>query len=361
MATRSSRLTSNSAQAANATKEKEDHENEKAGDSDSEEEGGVIVGGWSPAGKSRKSKYVCKGGQKVCGLTISSKEDSIMCDACKDWFHPKCQGLSVDAFRALSKYDFLWLCAECRPKFMAILEIGKSLESRIEKAESRILDSLNESKSKDDQGFQEQLKNKIQQVEVSVNQIKEQQTKLENTMREQKDAVKAVPKYTEELKNSAHEIKKFVESQGQGGRENNIILHNIPECNSEDPQERKKNDAKTFEGVVSALLGGDVKVETTQVFRLGKRQSTQEQSATGDNDQKQKPRLMMIKLKDKDHVGQLIKRRTQLKEAGYPNVYLTKDLSPEERAAQKSIREELRIKGKDTHRIFRGKVVPRVR
>ena len=67
----------------------------------------------------------------------------------------------------------------------------------------------------------------------------------------------------------------------------------------------------------------------------------------------------MIKLKDTDYVNKLIKRRTHLKEAGYLNVYITKDMSPEERAIQRQLREELRHKGKEMHRFFRGKVVPR--
>ena len=143
MSTRT-RLASNAAQLASASAENEGSEQEN---DVAEDENTVTIGGWSPAGKTRKSRYVCKGGQKVCGMKITGKEDSIMCDACKDWFHPKCQGLSVDAFRALTKYDFIWLCVICKPKFMAVLEIGQTLEARIEKAENKILESLQETKS----------------------------------------------------------------------------------------------------------------------------------------------------------------------------------------------------------------------
>ena len=97
MSTRA-RLASNTAQLASASAENEESEREN---DTTEDESTVTTQGWSPAGKSRKSRYVCKGGQKVCGMKITGKEDSIMCDACKDWFHPKCQGLSVDAFRDL--------------------------------------------------------------------------------------------------------------------------------------------------------------------------------------------------------------------------------------------------------------------
>lgn len=320
---------------------------------DAEECGNVR--GWSPAkGGSRKSRYICRGGQKVCGVSISSKDDSIMCDSCKEWFHPKCQGLSVDAFRALSKYDFLWLCIHCKPKFAALLEVGKGLELCIEKAEKRITDAIKESKTKNE--FHVQLKEKIHRMEKSVDQIKEQQAKIELTVTEQRKVVETVPRYSEELRNSAQQIQKIVDQQGKDSRQNNIILHNIPESSSQDPMVRKQHDSEVFEKVVEALLGKNAKVEITQVFRLGKKQSSGEQGTTSGG----KPRLMMLKLKEKEQVDNLIKRRTYLKEAGFPNVYLTRDLTPEEREIQRTLREELKQKGKETHRIFRGKVVPRI-
>ena len=94
------------------------------------------VWGWSPAkGGSRKSRFICRGGQKACGVSFSSKDDNIMCDSCKELFCPKCQGFSVNAFWALSKYDFLWLCMHCKSKLVALLEVVKGLELCIEKAE----------------------------------------------------------------------------------------------------------------------------------------------------------------------------------------------------------------------------------
>ena len=348
MSTRA-RTASNSTQVANAPPENENVESDQESE-ESDTDGGTVRG-WSPAtGKSRKTRYICKGGQKVCGLSVSRKGDSsIRCDSCKDWFHPRCQGLSMDAFRALSKYDFLWLCIDCRPKFEAILELGKNLETRIAEAERKILDSVSAAASKDGH---ERLTRKIDQMEKAITQMKDQQSKIEVAVNEQKDAVKSVPKCTEALKTSALEIKKIVQIQNRDSRESNVILHNIPESTSSDPEARKKHDAESFQGVVSSLLGNE-KVDIVQVFRLGKRE-TQEPSTPH-----QKSRLMMIKLKDREHVEQLIKKRTQLKEVGYPNVYLTRDLSPEERTEQKKLREELMQKGKDTHRIFRGKVVPR--
>ena len=68
---------------------------------------------------------------------------------------------------------------------------------------------------------------------------------------------------------------------------------------------------------------------------------------------------MMVELKRKDIVDQLIKRRTGLREMGFPNIYLTRNMSPDEREKEKALREELKTKGKESYCIFRGKVVHR--
>ena len=68
---------------------------------------------------------------------------------------------------------------------------------------------------------------------------------------------------------------------------------------------------------------------------------------------------MMIKLKRKEDADLMFSLRLRLKHVGFSNIYLTRDLPPEEREAQKELRAEWTRKGKDTHQIFRGKVVPR--
>ena len=72
-----------------------------------------------------------------------------------------------------------------------------------------------------------------------------------------------------------------------------------------------------------------------------------------------KPRLMLIKLRNKDNVDKLIRERTRLRDVGFPNIYLTRDLSVEERLEQRKLRDELNKKGKDAYKIFQGKFVPR--
>ena len=116
----------------------------------------------------------------------------------------------------------------------------------------------------------------------------------------------------------------------------------------------KGHDLEVFKKVVSSLIGDQEDVKVEKIFRLGKRETARESQAT-------KPRLMLIKPKEKRHVNWTCSSRdvSISKEVGFPNVYLTRDLPPQEREVQKKLREELKDKGKETHKIFRGKVVPR--
>ena len=55
----------------------------------------------------------------------------------------------------------------------------------------------------------------------------------------------------------------------------------------------------------------------------------------------------------------LMKLRHFLKNSGFANIYKSRDLPPEEREIQRKLREELKVKGRTTHCLFRGRVVPK--
>ena len=75
------------------------------------------------------------------------------------------------------------------------------------------------------------------------------------TMNEQKKVVEMVPRYLEELRNRVQQIQKIVDLQGKDTKQNNFILHNIPESSSQDASVWKRHDSEVFQKVVEALLG----------------------------------------------------------------------------------------------------------
>ena len=79
----------------------------------------------------------------------------------------------------------------------------------------------------------------------------------------------------------------------------------------------------------------------------------------GPPDSQKRPRLLLVRLEKKEHADLLLKMRFSLREAGFVNIYIDEDLPREEREKERLLRQELKEKGKDTHVIFRGRVVPR--
>ena len=182
-------------QIAPGTPRDDTNENDSGGGGD--KEGGGFVGGWKPAkSKTRRGKYICKGGTKVCGNSVSG-EDSIQCEVCEGWFHPRCQELSIEAFQALTKYDLFWLCMECRTDFKHRLDIGKQVVERIDKAEQKILKTLKEPKLKEGM---EEIQEKISKMEKEVvEKINKQHSKVETTLEDQKTAIKRLPEATADI------------------------------------------------------------------------------------------------------------------------------------------------------------------
>ena len=275
---------------------------------------------------------------------------------CLEWFHPGCQGLSDETFETLNKNKkhFIWLCLQCKPNFMNMnmLKLGAKIESQIEAAEQKILGALKTSDLK--QGRNKQLEEKIVSMEETVTvRLLEQQKEVEKSLNAQKEVVQTMPKIQSELQKSTQELKKMIEkNENKEQRETNVIIHNIPESKSSDAVSRRKYDENSFHNIVEALSGERHSIEMDKVYRLGKRKEEGEEGEP-------KPRLMLVGLKRKEDVEWLMKEKWHLNKVGFSNIYITRDLSPDEREQQKRLREEWAKKGKDTHKIFQGRVVPR--
>ena len=268
--------------------------------------------------------YHCKGGPgKPCGRAIGKKDSSIQCDGCEEWVHPGCQGISNEAFKAISLHSLFWVCHICKKKFTDNLSLGKVVE-RVEQAEKKIIEKI--TGERDNSVVGKELEEKINNMEM----------KVEEKLSEQKQVIIQ----------SSDTIKKAMKDSKEE-REMNLIIHNIPESDALEPEVRKESDMFQFQEMSRALCGEDTQVEVEKIFRLGKKEG-----AT-------KPRLLLVRLKNPTQLDTLYRRRFKLSEVGHKNRYITRDLTPEERNRQRELRGELRAKGKETHRIFRNKVVPR--
>ena len=174
--------------------------------------------------------------------------------------------------------------------------------------------------------------------------LKDMELKVVEKMKEQQEVIK----------NSSKDIKRVMESREKEDRASNILIHNIPESESEDYEKRKEEDIQKFMEIAEAL--GATDIELHKLVRL--RRKMEEKEADGQKG-KQRPKIMLLKLGSSEQADMIFRRRFNLKSKGFVNTYITRDLPPKEREEQRKLRAELQEKGKATHVIFRGKVVER--
>ena len=241
----------------------------------------------------------------------------------------------------------------CRQNFTTTVELGKKLETKMEAVEKNIMNAL-ENRKGTDPG--KNLEEKISSMEKTVmEKINEQKEEVEKSLNAQKEVVLAMPTEVQtELDKKTKELKRIVtQREDKERRETNLIIHNIPESQSKEPRARKKYDSGSFNNIVCALFGEGTVIETEQIIRLGKKKEVRE-----DEGEDPKPRLMLVRLRRKEDVDDLIKSRYDLRYVGFSNVYLTRDMTPEEREAHRKMREE---KGEKSQRAnsSQGNVVPR--
>ena len=350
----------------------------------------------------------CRGNiHKACGKPVlDDKTGGIACDVCMEWYHPSCQDLGDEQYNLLRNANLVWLCMHCRnqlPKIRSLLgnetqdnktETGSQTETslldnvevilkeqlqaqkkeiedtvlscatRLEKTveETTKLMILSAVNKMDDTVVQSnhqvarEVGNKLDTaVEVQLDRIEQVEkiigksmASLEKVAVENHKAAQSLPKISADVKSTTDKVVKIIESQADDQRKKNIVIHNLPESRSDDPEVRKQDDKKSVSFMMSALFGQQHKIKVERVVRLGRHDASNS-----------KPRLLLVAVGGRDQVDQIYKSRFGLKEAGLENIYITRDLPPAEREIQRKLRKELAEKGKSTHCIFRGSVIRR--
>ena len=381
-------------------------------DCDMEDSGKSSHLGTQQKGKSEKesSRKMCNGGEKgQCGkLVLNNAKGGIACDVCMRWYHPSCQGLTTDAYNVLRDAKLVCLCSHCREHIPMIRTFIERADENMDKepASLKEIGSLIDSKMSNLQKEQLEYKQKLEEtvlscttrledsvqdlvkhmtasvvdktedimatvghqlgeevgskldkaVEVQLGRVDNLErvignsmTSLEKAAAESQKTALSLPKITEQMKNSTERVVKMMEKEMDEARKKNILLHNIPESMAQDPKQRRNEDQKAFQLILSALLGEHSPVKAERLTRLGK-----PREGPG-----AKPRLLLVTLQSTDQVEQVYQKRFGLKEAGLTNIYVTKDLPPVEREAQRKLRQELAAKGRDKYCIFRGSVILR--
>ena len=180
-------------------------------------------------------------------------------------------------------------------------------------------------------------------MDKRVDQVENKITKLENL---------------EPLGLSTAEIRDMIDSRVEVGideyreresRKNNLIMHNIPEPQSDSVEDRKQEDIDFITSMATELRIEELEVKS--MIRLGEKTN--------------KPRLAKVT------VGTVVQKRSFLQKSkllrdasdtGLRNVYVTPDLSRRARKQSKDLRTQLKFRldsGEEGLTIRRGKIIKR--
>lgn len=321
----------------------------------------------------------------TCGTIVSKDTRALQCDGCSNndaWKCADCLNLSNEMYdQLLLGIDLKWLCANCDGKLptnvtqdnstdkldritnMLEMLITKSdnieeiLKEKADKVELNALETrvvnLEMESNVTKQAVQEvkhTLEKEINQHKWSAICDKEAETELKINELEQK-----LSSLADDSKNSKQTVidyvQKAVEVQAQETKEEelekekrktSIIVHGLPESESDDSTERAEGDSCIVTSMFQVMGCADVKVKNS--IRLGKYQAqTQDSSSL-------KPRPVKVTFEtetDKNDALRMSKNLRKTQEGVWHKVFLHQDLTLKEREIRKELLQEMKRR-KDT-------------
>ena len=319
---------------------------------------------------------ICNGGpgKTTCGNPVKVGELGIRCDCCQNWFHAACQAVPKPAVKACERYVSLaWLCTTCKAelkKNKTQPPHTKELEGKFSTLETTVCTQMrlvSESLLKQEQSMKGELDKVGQAVLECHKHLLDQASKIEKMTQKQKAS------YAEAVKGTSDELVNAVKSQletlpklQQGTdqksfrelshaiddhmdrerRKANLVVHNLPEQAGDSLADRSKNDIALFTTMVREVM--KLNVTASKSFRAGKK--------TGD-----RPRLLIVSLDNPASKFDVLRHATELRNSDeYQNIYVTPDLTPKEREANRILREELAVRkkaGEANLMIRKGRIV----
>ena len=251
--------------------------------------------------------------------------EGVRCQSCNRWEHVGCAGVSDEEYNFIpsASSHFMWFCSYCRPGISMTLAKMRGIETRLDDIEKR----------------QEKSENKIGEVDRKVE-------RLERELEGRDEAMDEVIGMKVD--------KVFEEQEERSRRQNNLLVHNFGESNSEDPAIRKEHDklgcVKIFRDHCMCVEIKDEDVEN--VVRIGER-----------NMNSARPRMVKIMFRNQEVRRKVLKGGSALKnvEDQYiRNIYITPDYTPKQREEYNKLKrnlEERRARGERDLVIRRGKIV----
>ena len=237
------------------------------------------------------------------------KSNGVQCGECDTWYHNSCAKVSKDQCKVLQEISGCsWYCGRCSGKQKNLITENSRLRERYEEVKDR-LESL--------EIIMGDLREEIRNLTANVGQGRSGSLTLEEVRNEVREEIK--------------------EQNEREKKKNNIVMYNIEESTKAERDERLKACGEIISGEL-----GMTNVEIVEVSRLGK-----VEEASGNTRRNQKPRPVLVKLRNPGEKWGIIAQGKRLKNSEnekVKNVFIAPDLTMKEREHEKKLREELQIK-----------------
>ena len=307
-------------------------------------------------GKGTSGKKESKEGEecKVCQLTSGDDERWVQCDICEGWNHALCAGLDDKEYEVLKKggRKVKWLCKECDlPTVIEMIKMFKDNKTKNEQIEKdlsivkvevanvakklndeigAVNKKLSDNKMKIDKHIESVRDDMVKLVEKKIaEKMKETDDNLVKTVKSKvEDHLQTVTNNIADVSKSLVDVKRDVDEQKEREqRAANIIMYNVPESSSEQPEDRNLDDQQfcldTFNKVLKVKINA---ADMKKMVRLGKRVDSVN-------------RPLLIQFRDRVLKNMIMESLSVLKEAGetHRKLIFAHDLTKKEREVCKTM------------------------
>lgn len=281
--------------------------------------------------ESNESEWTCD----KCSEVFQSDNSRILeCEYCNTHRCIKCLNISITCYNSLSgRNDFPWFCEHCLAKTLTCIKEAKSIEERC----NDFLQHFEEKVSQKIESVEIELKQEIQKLRTEIQKVDDKQ-EIEK-LRVEIEKVNTSQKFDvhSESKNNDKTISEAAkEVQSRVDRKNNIVLYNLPECESNIKDDVIRHDNQMFSDLcheISVTFQNDDIVSMRRVGKKNKGEDTENRTP--------KPRPVLVSLTEQTK-PKVMRNVYKLRNAKMPfsEVSVKHDMTKEERDHEKELRTE---------------------
>lgn len=260
-----------------------------------------------------------------CSEKIQKKDDAIECETCKQPFHITCENVTKTQYkqhlankRGKNAGLFHFSCATCSRVTVNMMRQMAFLTAQLHDMGKKV-DHM-ESRKAD----KKELKKLDEEMKAGVAKVKEEVTQMKDDVTIVKEKVKLMEGREGTSEGSTRDIIKEIQDREE--RRNNVVIFNLPESRSHDPEERVRFDKEEIREIGKICQVNIKKDEMTKVIRMGK------------NGKDTRPLLLKFTSEEKKRL--LLKNAEKLNSSRLSRIGIQQDLTTKQREEEKALKDE---------------------